>query len=176
MAVTIDATVGGANANSYVTLDEAEAYCKARLDVAHWVFQSADKKNRALVEATRDLTNLTWAGERASATQALAWPRQWAADPDSPGGGHYPTNIIPQRIKDATCELALQYVLAGSTETAAPTTEEPVLKRKKIDVLEWEYFEPTTAPARGLQRNTRVRAFVSPLLASAGFQTTVLRG
>ena len=43
-------------------------------------------------------------------TQALVWPRQWALDPDAawPDTTYFSTTEIPQRVKDACCELALQ--------------------------------------------------------------------
>lgn len=91
---TIIATPGAANANSYETLVEAQAYFATRLLVAGW--DNADDQNVLLIMATRVLdafampgkTLVTpssgnpyyrirrqWTGAPASATQALAWPR-----------------------------------------------------------------------------------------------------
>ena len=55
MAVTIDATVGGANANSYLTLAAAQDLIDGFVeddDVVAWGTATTDQKNRALVSAT----------------------------------------------------------------------------------------------------------------------------
>ena len=174
MAVTIVPTPGSATANSYVSLAEAEVYCEARLNVDTWDAASDDTKNRALVESTRELTTMTWDGWRVTSTQALAWPRQWALDPDSPDATYFDSTIVPQRVKDACCELALQFVLAGTTDLAAIPSETNI-KRKKIDVLETEYFSASATP-RGLGRFPRVMALIRPLLAGSGITTSVVRG
>jgi hypothetical protein len=51
MAVVIDATVGGANANSYLTLADAQAIIDGFVedaDVTAWASATTDQKNRAL--------------------------------------------------------------------------------------------------------------------------------
>ena len=94
MAATIVATVGAANANSYETLVEAQAYFATRLALAGW--DDADDQNVLLIMGTRVLDAIarpfkqlvtptsgapyyrirrTWTGLPASATQKLAWPR-----------------------------------------------------------------------------------------------------
>ena len=53
MAVTIDATAGGANANSYITLAEADAYVEAMIEhrCCKWDTGNTDSRNRALTAA-----------------------------------------------------------------------------------------------------------------------------
>ena len=48
MAATINATVKGENANSYVTLTEANAYFETVPDSTTWDNKTVDQKNRAL--------------------------------------------------------------------------------------------------------------------------------
>ena len=48
MAATIDATIKGANANSYVTLAEADSYFETVPSSTQWDNKQDDKKNRAL--------------------------------------------------------------------------------------------------------------------------------
>jgi hypothetical protein len=175
MAVTIVATAGAADANSFVTLAEAESYILGRLNVSLWDAATDDTKNRALVEATHELNALYWIGKRASSTQSLAWPRDWAVDPDDPNGDYYAATEIPARLKWATEELALQFVKAGTTDVAAQDSTAGII-RKKIDVLETEY-----APfgrAEGLDRYPRVVNYIRPLLdgGSSGLMTQVVRG
>jgi len=104
MAVTIDATVGGASANSYVTLATANTYFEGRLNVTDWTGATDDNKNRALVSAARRLDQESYEGIRASSTQALQWPRDGLYDED---GNSIDEDTIPQRVQDAQCELAL---------------------------------------------------------------------
>ena len=61
MAVTIDATVGGANANSYITLTDANALVEAMIssaDVQKWTTGNTDSRHRALAAATRLTANV----------------------------------------------------------------------------------------------------------------------
>ena len=54
MAITLDATVGGANANTYITLADANTFIEGLVlsdDAAAWDGSSNDNKNRALFTA-----------------------------------------------------------------------------------------------------------------------------
>ena len=56
MAITLDATVGGANANTYITLDDANAIIEGFVlsdDNAAWDGSTTDNKNRALFTAAQ---------------------------------------------------------------------------------------------------------------------------
>jgi hypothetical protein len=177
MAVTIDATVGGASANSFALLAAASAYAEGKFPApTTWTAASDDDKNRALVSATRWLSSLEWVGAQVDTTQALAWPRQEAPNPVDPNGFDYETTVIPQPIVDATCELALAFVAAGSTDIAALPRTDGVI-RKKVDVLETEYAAPYLQ-AKALDRYPSVKRLIAPLLASGGSSvtTTLVRG
>ena len=173
MAVTIVATAGSASANSYALLTEAETFMEARLNASLWTAATDDSKNRALVEATRELTNLTYKGDRADTTQALAWPRSFVYNPDSPVQDYYDNTIVPQRIKDATCELAFQFIKAGTSDLAAldPTVG---IVSKTVDVLSTTY-DVNRRPS-GLRRFPSVWRYVKDLLLSTGPMVPVIRG
>ena len=56
MAITLDATVGGANANTYITLSDANSFIEGLIlsdDNAAWDGSSTDNKNRALFTAAQ---------------------------------------------------------------------------------------------------------------------------
>jgi hypothetical protein len=173
VAVTIVATVGSASANSYVTLAEADSYMEARLNSTSWDDATTDNQNRALVEASRELTSRAWAGRRTDDTQALSWPRQWAHDPDNPIYAYFDTDVIPQRVKDATCELAFQFILAGTTDVAALEGTAGI-KSETVGPISVEY--DTYSRAKGLARYPRVMDYIRPLLATAAATTPVVRG
>ena len=122
MAVTIDATVGGANANSYLTLAAAEAIIDGFVqddDVVAWASATTDQKNRALVSATQRLDRERFLGARATDTQALQWPRTGVRKPDTYINtyavgfpfrittDYYTDTEIPDQIKYAECVLAV---------------------------------------------------------------------
>ena len=175
MAVTITATAGSASANSFVTLSEADSFMEGRLNASTWETDAGDDdKNRALVEATRQLSRLKWIGNRSDSTQILSWPRQWAIDPDSPFQDYFSTATVPQRVKDATMELAFQYIKAGTTDVAALDAKHNV-KVSKLDVLVTEYVEPW-ARAKGLARYPSVLQHIRALLVGTGVMRALVKG
>ena len=60
MAATIDATLQGALANSYVTLAEANSYFETVPSSANWDDKNDDKKKRATISATTCVDGLTY--------------------------------------------------------------------------------------------------------------------
>ena len=86
MAITIDATVGGAAANSYITLSEANSTIEGLIiddDVQAWISATDDNKNRALFTAAVRIDRERFLGARVTNTQALQWPRQGVRKPDT---------------------------------------------------------------------------------------------
>jgi hypothetical protein len=176
MAVpTIVATVGSATANSFVTELEQITYMSGRLNNSNWTTVTGSAltadENKALLEATIEIGSMVFLGERVDTTQALSWPRQNVTDPDSPTASYYSSTVMPERVKNATMELAFQYINSGTTDVAAIPSNDGI-KRSKIDVLETEYFE--YGQPVGIGRYPRVMGFLSPLLASTGSLTAPL--
>ena len=86
MAITIDATAGGANANSYLTLSDANVIIDGLVedaDVTAWSLATDDQKNRALYTATQRLDRERYLGATATDTQSLQWPRTGVRKPDT---------------------------------------------------------------------------------------------
>ena len=177
MAVTIVATAGSATANSFISEVEQIAYMATRLNATAWTTVTGSTctatEKQAMVEATRELSMLNWHGRRSDTTQALAWPRWYVTNPDSPTGWIYDTAIVPQRVKDATCELAFQFLNAGTTDLAAVDPNAGVIE-KTVDVLttRWDTHRRPT----GLARFPSVLRFIRPLFSGQGAQTTLVRG
>lgn len=179
MAITIVATVGSASANSFVTEVEQIAYMATRLNASSWTSVTGstctETEKAAMVEATRELSALRWLGLRTDSTQVLSWPRQWVpnADPVNLAYDYYSSSAIPQRVKDATMELAFQFMKSGTTDVAALDPNMGVIE-KTVDVLttRWQPYQKPT----GLSRFPSVMRFIQPLLESTSFQTTLVRG
>lgn len=178
MTLTITATAGDSSANSFVTEAEVIAYMAARLNASAWTTVTGstctENEKKALIEATRELNARAWCGSRVTSTQALAWPRQWVEDPDAAySATYYDTTSVPQRIKDATMELAFQFLNMGTTDLAALDSTTGV-RSQQVDVIAIEY-EPSQRP-RGLRRFPRIWNLISPLLESTGNGLQVTRG
>lgn len=175
MAITLDSTPGGASANSFVSEAEVIDYAATRLNVVGFAGPTLTETEKAAVcEATREISMRRYRGTRATEAQALTFPQWNLVNPDSPNGFLYDTNVIPQRVKDACCELSFEFVKAGTSDIAAYDTKLNII-REKVDVLETEYANPITR-AQGLRRYPRVWTLLSPLFASSSGQTTIVRG
>ena len=140
MAATIDATLKGASANSYVTLAEAEAYFETVPHDEHWT-GSNDAKNRVLITATRYLDAFEYYGKRCSTTQALKWPRKdYKVD-----GVEIDCTYIPQQVKNAAFELA--HVLLYKGEALVGTTgTEGTYDQVELGDLKIKYKESSQTP------------------------------
>lgn len=105
--ITLIATPGAVDANSYITLAEMEIIIHQRPHHDSWdniVGSSADDiKKAALVWATKILDELNWIGSIVSETQALRWPRDSIYDLDN---RLLANDEIPYNLKLATSELA----------------------------------------------------------------------
>ena len=117
---------GRADANSYASVADSDAYHEGHLYASTWTPATPEYKAAALVMASR-VINAEWqfSGAKASATQALQWPRSDCRDPDavatSGGSGVVASNVVPKGVLDATCELARE--LLTLDRTAAPPGE-----------------------------------------------------
>jgi len=134
VAATIDATLSGANANSYVTLAEANAYFETVPSSTQWDNKQDDKKNRALIAATRWIDSLVFYGDRCDQGQALKFPRNNYEVDDV----ELSCTVIPNNIKYAQYELARALAndtdaMTGNTGTAGVPSE------VKIGDLEVKY-------------------------------------
>ena len=130
MAVVIDATPGGPEANSFLTEAEAIEYFQARLPLnPPW---PPTDPTAALAMATRVLSAYAqplkyiistespfyyrvrrhWTGAPATTSQNLPWPRTGMFDAN---GNPIPVDEIPDELKEATAELAGQLVAADTT-------------------------------------------------------------
>jgi len=121
MAIAINATVGSASANSYLTLAAAQEIIDGFVqdaDVTAWASATTDQKNRALFTATQRLDRERFLGARATDTQALQWPRTGVRKPDTYINtyavgfpfrittDYYTDTEIPQQVQYAQVVLA----------------------------------------------------------------------
>lgn len=127
----LDATPGSPNANSYATLEEANAYFDRQVYQDDWLnITDGDLKTRAMMTATSMLDNyITWHGVKWKDTQRLAWPQYGHVDKY---GTLIDETTIPQFLIDATAELAKD-LLNKNLEEESPLKG---FSRLKVDVID----------------------------------------
>lgn len=99
-----DATVGGSESNSYVTVERAEEIIAATVNSDGWPTDTIEKQ-AALMESTRIIdSSFMFYGQPASDSQSLRWPRTGVQDLD---GRTIPSNSIPKELEYAVVAFAL---------------------------------------------------------------------
>lgn len=107
--MALDVTIGGAAANSYATLVEAQAYVDSHYPSASvtskWTNIDDAVRETLLIKAAQLLDrHVRWQGDIYTDTQALSWPRAFAFDRY---GRQVATTVIPGFLKEFQIETAL---------------------------------------------------------------------
>ena len=166
MAIIVEDGTIVADANSYVTLAEVRAYATLR----GITVPAADGDLEKHLHLAMDwFESEDFPSARLDATQSLSFPR----DAIVVDGIRYMEGAIPKLVKQIICEatctsvtIALQPQFAGSSLGQ--------LKRKKVDVLEKEYF-PSQGTSSYMPILAKLDALMEKLLYADGFRLTVLR-
>lgn len=144
MALIVETGTGLANSESYVTVEEADAYHTSRgnlpwLNDTDMTETAKEQALRRAADYIEQVYGLSFKGLRVSSTQALSFPRY-----DVEIYGFYNDSaIIPVQLKNA--QMALAYKAAQGN--LAPDISQAV-KREKVDVLEVEYMESSNPVVR----------------------------
>jgi hypothetical protein len=129
----LDATVGGTTSNSYATLAEAQAYMATHMYGGAWLELDEEVQEQTLMMATRQLEQLCYLGTKATAEQALKFPRVGLKMDGHP----VPSDVVPNEMKAAECEQAR---LNATTDPTAPLDAEMQgLKRIQAGSVELEF-------------------------------------
>jgi hypothetical protein len=172
MALEVEDGTGKANAESFISVADASAYHTARGNSAWAALASDTVREQMLRKATdhmEQVYRLRWKGGRVNGTQALSWPREYAeraefVDASYPYSIYYPSDEVPQEVKNACAELALR----AASGTLSPDLEQRV-KREKVEGLEVEYADYGS-------QSTQYRAvdnMLAPLLKAGGSSAMV---
>lgn len=125
-----------AGANTYVDVDYVDNYCEA-MGYTSWADATEVNKNSAIYRSMQLFETFRYQGTKTDYTNPLSFPRK---DIYLETGDEFPNDEIPEDLKKAVSEGAyLELSSAGSLFVSGGDTKK--VKRKKIDVLETEYFE-----------------------------------
>ena len=177
---------GKADANSYASVADGDAYHEGHLYASAWDDASDANQAAALLMATRLIdVEYRFNGQRVLTAQALQWPRMDCPEPSGttaqfvasggplvtpqfviPGGSGkiivvenpmlVPGNVVPRSVVEAACELARELLTAD--RTAAWVGEG--LKYQNVGTTQTGYDAATRRPV--------IPAMVQALLAKYG--------
>ena len=126
LTLVVEDGSGKSDANSYVSVAEADSYNEGHVSTSGWDALTTGQKEAALVMAARTIDgSFQFKGFKTVQTQALQWPRDSVKDPDS-DDSVYPRNLstrfnefandtVPQIVKNAAIEMARELVLTGDS-------------------------------------------------------------
>ncbi len=143
MALVVEDGTGKSNADSFISQADADTYFTAHDAPTAWSGLSSAKKDAALLYACVTLDgNWIWDGTITVTTQALGWPRTGVEDDE---GRDIDSDVIPTRVKNAQCELAL---LHTSSPLNSNYDRGNAISREKVGPIETSYFESATMEPR----------------------------
>ena len=172
MSLIVEDGTGKSNAESYISVADADTYHSNR-DNTDWAALTTAEKERLLRIATDYMVavyRLRWDGYRYVNTQALDWPRIYVPVRDICSVNAYPEyvdfDVVPVQVKNACAELALK----ANNETLLADQTQSVI-REKVGPIEVEYdkFSPQ------FKRYLQIDAMLNIYFASSANQVKLMR-
>jgi hypothetical protein len=160
MALVVEDGTGLATANSYVSLVDCAAYHVDRNNTS-WALASEAVRTAALIKAAAYIDGKyisRFRGWKASADQALQWPRAGGIDP---AGYEIESDELPAELVAAACEAAL---LALTVDLSSVLDRGGLVQSQSVGPISQTFFPG--APADATYRTIEYK--LRPLLQSAG--------
>jgi hypothetical protein len=149
VALVVESGAGLSNADSYLSVDDADTYHTAQGAPTVWSDSTDPEKEAALRQATAYLDNRyapRWVGSRINSTMSLAWPRRYATDRD---GYTISESAVPRGVKNATAYIALKIregdTLVPDVDPGANAISESITI-DSISITSTYSSDPGTAP------------------------------
>ncbi len=162
--MTLDSTIGGAAANSYASVSEADAYFATRLYADSWTDAGTSEKEQALITTTQEIESYYHPGTRVSTTQALQWPRYNVYF----DGLILSSETIPTLLKYAQYEGSI-YLLANTS--VLEVSELRMFDNLKVGSIDITPHHPVSTP----RLPARAISFLQQLGVGVGSQAQVIR-
>ncbi len=142
MALIVEDGSGLIDAESYISVADADTYIQNRTNDASWTGASVGDKEKALRIGTEYLDSKygpIWKGHRTNniGDQRLDWPRSGVVDYD---GGVFVHDELPEVLENATVEAALRHINAIilQPDITSSSPGDIVMERDKVGPLEVE--------------------------------------
>lgn len=172
--MAIDVTPGGATADGYISLIDADAYHADRVDNDAWDAADDAIKETAIKNATRLLDLKDWRGEITFELGALRWPRTGIRNLDRIT---LDGTILPRFLENATAEWAFILIRDGDPLSDPDSAG---ISKLKVDVIEIEFetgaggagSNPTQEP-QGTPRSVAI--IIAPYVLGSPFSMRVVR-
>lgn len=147
-----------ANANSYVTVAELQAFAADR-----GIDTFTGDESELLIQAMDYLEIQNYIGLKLNRDQELQWPRA-----DVYIDGYYlQANTIPKELKNAQMQNAISIDQGNGPNRVYPRKT----KREKVDVLEIEYADNSSA----LASDPKVNIWLRKLVVGGGYSLRVVK-
>jgi hypothetical protein len=129
MTIIVEDGTGLANAVSYISVTDADAY-HLSMAATLWANMTDPEKESCLIRATNYMVQkyrLRWKGQRYVATQRLDWPRYGVVISDNYATTEVSNDTVPEEVKNACAELALRASIGTLSEDLSPrVTQETI--------------------------------------------------
>jgi hypothetical protein len=166
MALIVEDGTGKPDAESYISVSDADAYFSNRGN-ATWAALDTTQKEQALRSATDYMLQafrMRWAGMRVTETQALDWPRRYVPNRDVPNlygpyVTYYAFDTVPVAVGYACAELAVR---ASATPLSPDLTAQ--VKQETVGPISVTYADG----ARQVPEYKAVDAMLAPFLKGMG--------
>ena len=133
----VETGLGIVNANSYVTVPEADTYFYSHPYYADaWADLAIDKESLLMAASAQLDSLITWRGRIYNPNQTLAWPRVGVVDDE---GRIISAQTVPWAVKRATFELA--FAMSRGDQYAGSASAG--VEKLKIDVIELQFAAST---------------------------------
>lgn len=138
--LVVETGAGLSNANSYVTVAEADSFLETNKYAAAWADYDEEDKGNLLIYSTLLLDQyMDWFGTKTVEASALRWPRSGVFTID---GAEIADDEIPVNLKRAVSEFAfLQYSNNRTSERSDFGIDE-----LKVDVIELKFNKSDVKP------------------------------
>jgi hypothetical protein len=165
VALIVEDGSGKSDAQSYVSVADADSYHTNHSASTDWTNATTAEKEKALRLATQWLDasyHGRWKGVRFSAGQALDWPR----DSVELDGYVLSASDLPQQLLDATCEMALKEVQGDVL--LVDLADEGTIKSKTVRVGPITDSKTYEGGSRGIKKYRLAESLVRPLIRPSG--------
>lgn len=159
MTITVETGAIVANANSYVSLDDARAYASGRGVTLSAVDATLETVVIKAMDYLESFSN-RFKGDRVQRDQPLSWPRTGVTIEN----WSWSHTEIPRQVINAQLALILE-INAGEDPLNPPAAALPQV-RKKVGPIEVEYANPTTVSK--VTKTAASSALINLLLRNSG--------